>query len=81
MELFEEQQHAVAMAIRMLGKNPGKVVKECQDRPVMITKYEQPVACVVSIEYWNSLMRQLNGFRQEQQLREIEAGSGKWPGV
>ncbi|MEW6342573.1 MAG: type II toxin-antitoxin system Phd/YefM family antitoxin [Pseudomonadota bacterium] len=49
-------QGAVEMATREFSKNPSKALREADVHPVLVTKYGQPIACVLSIESWNDLL-------------------------
>lgn len=49
-------QQAVSMATRDFSRNPSHALREAQSHPVMVTKYGQPVACLVPIDYWNALV-------------------------
>jgi len=51
-------EHAKSIATRDFSKNPSRTLKDAEDQPVVITKYGQPIACLVSMEYWYGLRRQ-----------------------
>jgi prevent-host-death family protein len=61
-------QHVKSMVTREFSRNPSSALRDAQDGPVVITKYGQPVACIASIEYWNSLLKQA----QEAMLNEVD---------
>ncbi|MGH8780548.1 type II toxin-antitoxin system prevent-host-death family antitoxin [Paraburkholderia sp.] len=52
-------QQAVSMATRDFSRNPSKALREASTHPVMVTKYGQPVACLIPIDYWNSVIEML----------------------
>ncbi|PLZ01736.1 hypothetical protein CY652_13690 [Burkholderia sp. WAC0059] len=56
------------MVTREFSRNPSSALRDAQDGPVVITKYGQPVACIVSIEYWDCLLKQA----QEVVFQEME---------
>ncbi len=51
-------QHVKSVATREFSRNPSSALREAEDRPVVITKYGQPIACIASMEYWSSLVKQ-----------------------
>jgi prevent-host-death family protein len=61
-------QHVKSMVTREFSRNPSSALRDAQDGPVVITKYGQPVACIASIDYWNSLRKQA----QEVMINEID---------
>lgn len=73
MELFS-RKHAMLVATREFSKNPSKVLRNAAEHPVVVTKYGQPVACLVSMDYWYSLMRQM----QEKEFDEQVARAGDY---
>jgi prevent-host-death family protein len=62
-------EHARSIATRDFSKNPSRALRDAEGHPVVITKYGQPVACLVSMEYWYGLRRQA----QERALDERES--------
>ncbi|NIE89179.1 type II toxin-antitoxin system Phd/YefM family antitoxin, partial [Burkholderia sp. Tr-860] len=46
----------VAMATRDFSSNPSKALRHASEALVMVTKYNRPVALLVSIEDWNRLL-------------------------
>ncbi|MEJ8797257.1 type II toxin-antitoxin system prevent-host-death family antitoxin [Trinickia caryophylli] len=65
------QRHALAMAAREFSKNPSKALREANDHPVMVTKYGQPIACLVSIEHWNDLIQEQRNRVLEERINEV----------
>jgi|ERR1700748_1966102 prevent-host-death family protein len=51
-------EYAKSIATRDFSKNPSRALRDAEDQPVVITKYGQPVACLVSMEHWHGLRRQ-----------------------
>lgn len=51
-------QHVKSVVTREFSRNPSSTLRDAQDGPVLITKYGQPIACLASIDYWNSLLKQ-----------------------
>jgi prevent-host-death family protein len=51
-------RHVKSVATREFSRNPSSALREAEDRPVVITKYGQPIACIASMEYWSSLVKQ-----------------------
>ncbi|WP_233834866.1 type II toxin-antitoxin system Phd/YefM family antitoxin [Paraburkholderia sp. ZP32-5] len=46
----------IAMATRDFSSNPSKALRHASEALVMVTKYNRPIALLVSIEDWNRLM-------------------------
>ncbi|WP_152554341.1 type II toxin-antitoxin system Phd/YefM family antitoxin [Burkholderia sp. A1] len=46
----------VAMATRDFSSNPSKALRHASEALVMVTKYNRPIALLVSIEDWNRLL-------------------------
>jgi len=46
----------IAMATRDFSSNPSKALRHASEAFVMVTKYNRPIALLVSIEDWNRLM-------------------------
>lgn len=61
-------QHALAIPTREFSKNPSKALRNASEQPVMVTKYGHPVACLVSIDYWNDLLQEQREFALERQI-------------
>jgi prevent-host-death family protein len=61
-------EYAKSIATRDFSKNPSRALRDAEDQPLVITKYGQPVACLVSMEHWYSLRRQA----QERALDDRE---------
>jgi prevent-host-death family protein len=51
-------EFAKSIATRDFSKNPSRALRDAEDQPLVITKYGQPVACLVSMEHWYGLRRQ-----------------------
>ncbi len=51
-------QHVKSVVTREFSRNPSSTLRDAQDGPVVITKYGQPIACLASIDYWDSLLKQ-----------------------
>jgi prevent-host-death family protein len=50
------------MATREFSKNPSKALREADSQPVLVTKYGQPIACVLSIDQYNSMLDKLHDY-------------------
>lgn len=61
-------QVAIEMATREFSKNPSKALREADMQPVLVTKYGHPIACVLSIESWNSLLDRVHNCELLEQL-------------
>ena len=61
-----------SVTTRDLSKNPSKVLRDALEHPVKISKYGQPIACLVSIDSWNQMMDQLRLRELEARARNIE---------
>lgn len=46
----------IAMATRDFSSNPSKALRDAGEALVMVTKYNRPIALLVSIEDWNRLL-------------------------
>ncbi|WP_230965187.1 type II toxin-antitoxin system Phd/YefM family antitoxin [Burkholderia pseudomultivorans] len=46
----------IAMATRDFSSNPSKALRHANEALVMVTKYNRPIALLVSIEDWNRLL-------------------------
>lgn len=46
----------IAMATRDFSSNPSKALRHASEALVMVTKYNRPIALLVSIEDWNRLL-------------------------
>ena len=51
-------EYAKSIATRDFSKNPSRALRDAEEQPLVITKYGQPVACLVSMEHWYGLRRQ-----------------------
>ncbi|PQV46069.1 IS4 family transposase [Paraburkholderia sp. BL21I4N1] len=49
----------IAMATRDFSSNPSRALRHASDALVMVTKYNRPVALLVSIDDWNRLIGQV----------------------
>jgi PHD/YefM family antitoxin component YafN of YafNO toxin-antitoxin module len=49
----------IAMATRDFSSNPSKALRHASEALVMVTKYNRPIALLVSIEDWNRLMLEI----------------------
>lgn len=49
----------IAMATRDFSSNPSRALRHASDALVMVTKYNRPVALLVSIDDWNRLVGQV----------------------
>lgn len=56
------EQRTIAMATRDFSSNPSKALRDAAGSPVMVTKYGQAIAFLVSVEDWN---------RMKAEMREI----------
>jgi hypothetical protein len=45
----------IAMATREFSSNPSKVLRNTAESPVMVTKYGQAIAFLISVEHWNRM--------------------------
>jgi|HubBroStandDraft_5_1064220.scaffolds.fasta_scaffold827713_1 prevent-host-death family protein len=57
---------ALEMATREFSRNPSKALRDADVRPVLVTKYGQPVACVVSVDQWNSMVSRLRAYNLDE---------------
>ncbi|KLU24860.1 hypothetical protein EOS_17840 [Caballeronia mineralivorans PML1(12)] len=48
-------QRFIAMATREFSSNPSKVLRDTAESPVMVTKYGQAIAFLISVEDWNRM--------------------------
>lgn len=48
--------HTIAMATRDFSSNPSKALRHASEALVMVTKYNRPIALLVSIDDWNRLL-------------------------
>ncbi|WP_146013961.1 type II toxin-antitoxin system Phd/YefM family antitoxin [Trinickia dabaoshanensis] len=48
--------HTIAMATRDFSANPSRALRHANESLVMVTKYNRPIALLVSIDDWNRLM-------------------------
>ncbi|WP_162878228.1 type II toxin-antitoxin system Phd/YefM family antitoxin [Trinickia diaoshuihuensis] len=48
--------HTIAMATRDFSANPSRALRYANESLVMVTKYNRPIALLVSIDDWNRLM-------------------------
>jgi PHD/YefM family antitoxin component YafN of YafNO toxin-antitoxin module len=55
-------QGAIEMATREFSKNPSKALRDADSQPVLVTKYGQPIACVLSIEQYNCMLDKLHDY-------------------
>ena len=46
----------IAMATRDFSSNPSKALRHAGEALVMVTKYNRPIALLVSIDDWNRLL-------------------------
>jgi PHD/YefM family antitoxin component YafN of YafNO toxin-antitoxin module len=60
---------AIEMATREFSKNPSRALREADSQPVLVTKYGQPIACVLSIEQYNSMLDKLHDYDILDQIR------------
>lgn len=49
----------IAMATRDFSSNPSRALRHASDALVMVTKYNRPIALLVSIDDWNRLIGQV----------------------
>ncbi|HEY3599394.1 MAG TPA: type II toxin-antitoxin system Phd/YefM family antitoxin [Paraburkholderia sp.] len=49
------EQRAIAMATRDFSSNPSKALRDAAESPVMVTKYGQAIAFLISVEDWNRM--------------------------
>ncbi|WP_323120578.1 type II toxin-antitoxin system Phd/YefM family antitoxin [Burkholderia alba] len=49
------EQRAVTMATRDFSSNPSKALRDAAASPVMVTKYGQAIAFLISVEDWNRM--------------------------
>ncbi|WP_246530289.1 MULTISPECIES: transposase [Paraburkholderia] len=52
-------QRATAMATRDFSSNPSKALRDAAESPVMVTKYGQAIAFLVSVEDWNRMKSEI----------------------
>ncbi len=65
-ELIERA--AIKMATWEFSKNPSKVLRDVIEHPVMVTKYGYPIACIVSVERWNSMEERVREYEMREQI-------------
>ncbi|CAB3748199.1 type II toxin-antitoxin system Phd/YefM family antitoxin [Paraburkholderia solisilvae] len=53
------EQRAVAMATRDFSSNPSKALRDAVEAPVMVTKYGQAIAFLISVEDWNRMKAEI----------------------
>lgn len=53
-------QRATAMATRDFSSNPSKALRDAAESPVMVTKYGQAIAFLVSVEDWNRMKSEIH---------------------
>lgn len=53
-------------------RDPVDMAKECEVHPVVLLRYNEPLLCLVSMDYWGTLIRELDRFRQEQLIRQTD---------
>ncbi|CAB3749203.1 type II toxin-antitoxin system Phd/YefM family antitoxin [Paraburkholderia humisilvae] len=53
------EQRAVAMATRDFSSNPSKALRDAVEAPVMVTKYGQAIAFLISVEEWNRMKAEI----------------------
>lgn len=53
------EQRAVAMATRDFSSNPSKALRDAVEAPVMVTKYGQAIAFLISVEEWNRMKSEI----------------------
>ena len=62
-------QRFIAMATREFSSNPSKVLRDTAEAPVMVTKYGQAIAFLISVEDWNRMKAE----RRENVLDRLSA--------
>ncbi|WP_232833599.1 type II toxin-antitoxin system Phd/YefM family antitoxin [Paraburkholderia kururiensis] len=60
----------IAMATRDFSSNPSKALRDAGEALVMVTKYNRPIALLVSIEDWNRLVGEV----RETSLERLSLG-------
>jgi PHD/YefM family antitoxin component YafN of YafNO toxin-antitoxin module len=50
---------ARTITTRDLSKNPSKALREATDQPLIVMRYQRPIACLVPIEQWSELVAKL----------------------
>jgi hypothetical protein len=68
-------QRATAMATREFSSNPSKALREAAESPVMVTKYGQAIAFLISVEEWNRMKAEI----RESSLDKLALGYAGGP--
>ncbi|MGG1948130.1 type II toxin-antitoxin system Phd/YefM family antitoxin [Trinickia sp. NRRL B-1857] len=68
--------HTIAMATRDFSANPSRALRYANESLVMVTKYNRPIALLVSIDDWNRLMGEVRETNIERVSLECAGHSG-----
>ncbi|WP_144152920.1 hypothetical protein [Paraburkholderia sp. BCC1885] len=67
-----EIHHPVQKTLTEFIRDPVAMGKECEGHPVVLLRRNEPLMCLLSMEHWGSLVRELDGYRQELVIRQTE---------
>ncbi|WDD91357.1 type II toxin-antitoxin system Phd/YefM family antitoxin [Burkholderia sp. FERM BP-3421] len=65
-------QQTTSMATRDFSRNPSKALRDAVQHPVLVTRYGQPIACLVPIDYWKSIVDMLRSADLSERLERCD---------